>query len=244
MADRLCGRRSVLGRNPCSALVGAAASPRCALRTVMVTAPIATGPSLPQSLRLRACCGLRARRPCGRGDPRLALQGQPAPRAAISARPKPLLHPCGSGGLAAMRTSHCDGHRTDRDGAVAPTIPALEASRGLRARCPCGIGGPRLALHGRPAPRAASTARPKPLLRPCGSGGLAAMRTSHCDGHRTDRDGAVAPTVPALEGSQWSQDAPPLWERRSLQQVLAATGYRSGQRPMLTPAACACWSAW
>ena len=30
----------------------------------------------------------------------------------------------------------------------------------------------------------------------CGSGGLAAIRTSHCDGRGTDRDGAVAPTVP------------------------------------------------
>jgi hypothetical protein len=186
----------------------------------MVTALIATGPSLPQSLRLSACRDLRMSRPCGSGDPRLALHGQPAPRAASSARRNP------RSALAAMRTVHHDGLGTITTpvGAAAPprcalrtamvtaliaTGPSLpqslrlRACRGLRISGPCGSGDPRLALHGQPAPRAASSARRNPRSA------LAAMRTSHCDGHCTDRDGAVAPTVPALEGSRWPLVAPP-----------------------------------
>ncbi len=111
--------------------------------------------------------------PCGSGDPRWALHGQPAMRAASSARRNPRSVP-----------------RLALHGQPAPRA-ASRARRNPRSV-------PRLALHGQPAPRAASRARRNPRSA------LAAMRTLQCDGHRTDRDGAVAPTVPALEASPWS----------------------------------------
>ena len=81
------------------------------------------------------------RRFCGRGDPLLALHGQPALRAASSARRNPR-----SGPLLALHGQ-----------------PALRAASSAR-RNP--RSGPLLALHGQPALRAASSARRNPRSAP------------------------------------------------------------------------------
>jgi hypothetical protein len=153
--------------------VGAAASPRWALRTATVAALIAAGPPLPQPFGRH----MRGYNLCWSGDPRLALHGQPALRAASSARRNPRSAP------AAISPAMDSVQRAVPVGAAASprwalrtaTVAALIAAgpplpqpfgRHLRGYNLCWSGDPRLALHGQPALRVASSARRNPRSVP------------------------------------------------------------------------------